>query len=292
MSALYHTFYNEMVLRGFSERTMKSYTANVKKMVRYFNMSPVHLKEEHIREYLLYLTKEKKLKPASTNQVLSAIIFLYSHVLKDNSFIHAIPFRKREKHLPVFLNREEITRLFNAAVNMKHRALLMTAYGTGARSTELVNLKVSDIDSKEMVVRIDQGKGKKDRFTKLPDTLLLMLREYFKWYQPRTFLFYSDHFSSHLASGTASRIFRTAKKKAGILKKGGIHTLRHSFATHMLEKGTDLRTLQLMMGHNQLSTTAIYLHVATSNIKYLSSPFDDLDLDYPSKTEEEPCPLL
>ena len=187
-----------------------------------------------------------------------------------------IPFQKRPKHLPVFLNREEILKLFTATSHPKHRMLLMTAYASGVRSSELVKLKVEDLNSQENTIRVNQGKGKKDRFTLLSKNLLSELRNYYRSYRPQTWLFYSDRVTTHISQGSATKVFQRSKKKAGIARPGGIHTLRHSFATHMLEQGTDLRTLQMMLGHASLSTTAIYLHVSTLHFKHLSSPFDEM----------------
>jgi len=292
MTPIRQKFHNEMVLRGFSKRTIESYTSAVKSLAYFYNRSPERISEVEIRQYLLFLADEKGVKPTTSNLMLAAFKFFYAVVLGDDSFIHRIPYRKKEKRLPVFLNRTELSKLFQCTSNPKHRMMLMTAYATGVRSSELVRLKLEDIDSTEMTVRVNQGKGKKDRFTLLPKHLLNELRVYYRLYRPSNWLFYSTHVNSHLSRDSASRMFRKSKQLAQIKKPGGIHTLRHSFATHMLEKGTDLRKLQLMMGHKSISTTAIYLHIATSHFKHLSSPFDDMDLfDLNPNQEEDPCPL-
>ncbi len=162
--------------------------------------------------------------------------------------------------------------------NLKHRALLMTAYAAGLRVSELVSLKIADIESKRSLIRIYQGKGKKDRYTILSKRLLKELRSYYKEYRPKDWLFLGLSKEKHLSIGAAQRVYYTAKKKAGIKKGGGIHCLRHCFATHMLEAGVDLRTLQVLMGHSSLSTTAIYLHVTTQSIAQTKSPFDLLEV--------------
>lgn len=278
MTPTFQKFHNEMVLRGFSNRTIESYTAALNALSRYYNRDPQEISPDEIRQYLLFLNTTKKLAVSTCNQALSAFKLFFEQIVKLDNLKLNIPFQKRPKRLPVFLNRDEIFQLFKVTYNPKHRMLLMTAYASGVRSSELVKLKVENLDNQEMTIRINQGKGKKDRFTILSKNLLMELRAYYRIYRPQTWLFYGERINHHLTQGTASRVFQKAKKRARIVKPGGIHTLRHSFATHMLEQGTDLRKLQLMLGHAHLSTTAIYLHISTWHFKYLSSPFDEMKI--------------
>ena len=276
MTLNFQKFHNEMILRGFSNRTIQSYTEALKALSQFYNRDPAQISLEEIRQYLLFLCVNRSLSPSTCNLALSAFKFFFRKVLKMDISVSDIPFQKRPKHLPVFLNREEILKLFTATSHPKHRMLLMTAYASGVRSSELVKLKVEDLNSQENTIRVNQGKGKKDRFTLLSKNLLSELRNYYRSYRPQTWLFYSDRVTTHISQGSATKVFQRSKKKAGIARPGGIHTLRHSFATHMLEQGTDLRTLQMMLGHASLSTTAIYLHVSTLHFKHLSSPFDEM----------------
>ncbi len=277
MKPVRQKFHNEMVLRGFSPRTIESYTAAVKNLALYYNRSPEKISEEEIKQYILFMIYEKNLTTSTCNIAVSAFKFFFQNVVGSGNLILNVPYQKKSKRLPVILNQDELDRLFSVT-NPKHRLLLMTAYSSGVRSSELIRLKVEDIDSHDMSLRINLGKGKKDRLTVLSKKLLQELKTYYKIFRPQTWLFYGNNVNVHISKETASRVFTKAKKKAQITKDGGIHTLRHSFATHMLENGIDLRRLQMMLGHSSLSTTAIYLHLATDFIKNVSSPFDRMEL--------------
>ena len=277
MKPVRQKFHNEMILRGLSTKTIEAYTAAVKSLALYYNRSPEKISEEEIKQYLLFMIDEKNLTASTCNIAVSAFKFFFKNVVGSGSLVLNVPYRKRPKRLPVVLNQDELDRLFSVTTNPKHRLLLMTAYSSGVRSSELVRLKIEDIDSHDMRLRINLGKGKKDRLTVLSKKLLDELKIYYKIFRPQTWLFYGNNVKSHISKETASRVFTKAKKKAQIKKPGGIHTLRHSFATHMLENGIDLRRLQMMLGHSNLSTTAIYLHLATDFIKNVSSPFDKME---------------
>ncbi len=278
MKPVRQKFHNEMILRGLAPKTIESYTAAVKGLALYYNRSPEKISEEEIKLYVLFMIVEKKLTVSTCNIAVSAFKFFFQNVVGSGNLILNVPYQKKPKRLPVVLNQDELDRLFSVTINPKHQLLLKTAYSSGVRSCELVRLKLEDIDSHDMSLRINLGKGKKDRLTVLSKKLLEEFKIYYKMFRPQTWLFYSDNVNTHISKETASRVFTKAKKKAQIKKPGGIHTLRHSFATHMLENGIDLRRLQMMLGHSCISTTAIYLHLATDFIKNVSSPFDRMEL--------------
>ena len=198
----------------------------------------------------------------------------------------SIPPRKKEKRLPVVLSQNEIERLFHVTTNLKHRVLLMTTYAAGLRVSEVVRLKPLDIESDRMMIRVEQGKGNKDRYTMLSPRLLSQLRVYWRQYRPSAWLFFGKLPHRPLPTATAQRIYYTAKRKAGIKRARGIHTLRHSFATHLLEAGYDVRKIQIMMGHKSLSTTTTYLHVTRDTIASVKSPLDLLNMEV---TYANPC---
>jgi site-specific recombinase XerD len=214
----------------------------------------------------------------------SGLRFFYRYTLGRRDFAAEIPWRKREFRLPQVLSREELRRLFGRVENLKHRTLLMTVYGGGLRRSEGVALRVTDIDSHRMTIRVEQGKGRKDRYTILSPRLLAQLRLYWREYRPAPWLFPGQDPNEHMRPGTASAVFTTAKRWAEIRKAGSLHLLRHSFATHLLEAGVDVRTIQVLMGHRSLRTTARYLHVTRKVIEATQSPLDLLDLpdDWPS----------
>jgi integrase/recombinase XerD len=205
--------------------------------------------------------------------------FLYRVTLGRNDILDAIPPVKQPRTLPVVLSPGEVARFFAAIRNVKHRAILMTAYASGLRVSEVTQLKVADIDSQRMVIRVCQGKGRKDRYVMLSPRLLEALRDYWKGVRPRDFLFPGAVFDKPITTGSIKKVCQRARKSAGLDKRITAHTLRHSFATHLLEAGTDLRTIQVLMGHHSFSTTARYVHVATASLPSVTSPFDRLDLE-------------
>jgi len=276
MKPVRQKFHNEMQLRGLSPRTVESYTAAVIGLSKFYNRSPEKISEEEIKQYLLYLINTRNLAVSTCNLAVAAFKFFFKNVVGNIDLTLEIPYQKRPKRLPVILNHEELGRLFSMTPNPKHRLMMMTAYASGVRSSELVRLKLEDVDSHEMTIRVNSGKGQKDRLTVLSQRLLHELRDYYKVYRPQKWLFYGGNVNTHINKSTAARVFKQAKKRAHIQKAGGIHTLRHSFATHMLEYGIDLRRLQMMLGHSNLSTTAVYLHLATDFVKNLFSPFDKM----------------
>ena len=242
----------------------------------------LHPTSENVQAYLLHLIEGRKLSWSSCNVIISGLRFFYNVTLCKQSMNLAFPPRKKKTFLPEILSTEELERLFAYTCNLKHRALLMTTYAGGFRVSEVVRLKLTDIDSKRMMIRVEQGKGNKDRYTILSLRLLKILREYWKLYRPPFWLFHAKDPQKPMPIGTAQKIYYHAKSTAQIKKGKGIHTLRHCFATHLLEAGVDLRTIQTLMGHNSITTTMKYLQVTRKKLTSLKSPLDLLEI-HPSK---------
>ena len=252
MGALRTKMIEEMKLRNFSPRTEQSYVSAMVGLVKYYRQSPDQLTQEQIRSYLLHL-KERGLSPSSRNVAISGMKFFYHQMLGWNDKQLFIPPRKRSWQLPEVLGQKEVERLLLAAAKQRDRCLLMTAYATGLRVSELVRLKVGAIDSERMIVRVEQGKGRKDRYTILSARLLTELRAYWKEHRSPIYVF-PNRKGGPISIDYAQRIYNLAKLKAQIHKGKGIHTLRHCFATHLLEAGVDLRTIQTLLGHNSMAS--------------------------------------
>ena len=285
MSPLRQKMINEMTLRGFSPRTHQSYIDAVAGLAKFFNKSPDRLDKEEVQSYLLHLMGERKLSWSSCNVAVSAFRFLYGETLGNDSMRLAIPPRKKITQLPEILSAEELERLFTGVDNPKHRVMLMTTYAGGLRVSELVRLKVTDIHSERMMIRVDQGKGNKDRYTILSERLLKELRIYWSMYRPPLWLFLSKNPNKPMPIGTTQKIYYKAKAKANIKRGKGIHTLRHCFATHMLEDGVDVRTIQMLMGHKSILTTMVYLQVTRKKLDSTKSPLDLLEIPDRKKFE-------
>ena len=276
MGALRTKMIEEMKLRNFSSRTEQSYVSAIVGLVKYYRQSPDQLTQEHIRSYLLHL-KERGLSPSSRNVAISGLKFFYHQILGWNEQKLFLPPRKRSWVLPEVLSPKEVERLLLAAVKLRDRCLLMTAYATGLRVSELVRLKVSDIDSSRMMVKVEQGKGRKDRYTILSQRLLSELRTYWREHRSPTWLFPNAK-GNPISIDYAQRIYNLAKQKAQIHKGKGIHTVRHCFATHLLEAGVDLVTIKTLLGHNSLQSTQRYLQIRQHKLGSTTSPLDLLDL--------------
>jgi integrase/recombinase XerD len=276
MGALRTRMIDEMKLRNFSPRTQQSYLAAMIGLVKYHRRSPDQLMQEEIRAYLLHLEK-RGLSPSSRNVAISGMKFFYHQMLGWDDKQLFIPPRKRSWQLPEVLGQKEVERLLLATTKQRDRCLLMTAYATGLRVSELVRLKLSAIDSERMMVRVEQGKGKKDRYTTLSPRLLTELRSYWKEHRSPIYLF-PNRKGGPLSIDYAQRIYNLAKQKAGIHKGKGIHTLRHCFATHLLEAGVDLRTIQTLLGHNSMASTERYLQIRQHKITTTANPLDLLRL--------------
>jgi site-specific recombinase XerD len=270
---------NEMKLRRFAPKTQKSYISAVAGLSKFYNQSPDQINQERIRKYLLYLMEDRKLAWSTCNIVVSGLRFFYTNVLGIDSTTLDIPPRKKQKRLPEILTGEELERLFNHAGTPKTRILLMTTYSAGLRVSEVVRLKIEDIDSGRMTIRIQQSKGNRDRYSILSSRLLEELRLYWRMYHPKQWLFPSSWDQVRpLSIDSAQKAYYASKKKAGITKGRGIHTLRHCFATHLLEAGVDPRTIQVLMGHRSIGTTMAYMQVTHKRLTSIKSPLDLLDI--------------
>ena len=278
MSPLRQKFIDEMKLRNFSIRTVSSYAGAVAALAGHYRRSPDKISEQEIKQYLLFLAEERKLTYSTCNVAISAFKLFYNDVLGQGEIRLKIPLRKTTKRLPVVLSMKEIERVLGVEMNPKHRTLLMTTYAAGLRVSEVTRLKIKDIESQRNLIRVEQGKGKKDRYTVLSPRLLEELRSHYVRFRPQEFLFYGADIKKPLSRSAAQRIYYKTKKKAGITRGGGIHCLRHCFATHMLEAGMDIRTLQIILGHASLSSTAMYLHITMKHLGKTQSPFDLLDI--------------
>lgn len=277
MGALREQMDKDMVLRGMSPRTRESYLYAVRGLAKYYHRSPDTLSEQEVQNYLLYLIDVRKLSWSSCNIAVQGLKFFYHTTLRRDRMTFVIPRRRAPSKLPEMLAREEILALFDAAPLPKHRLLLMTAYAAGLRVSELVHLKLTDIDAKRMTIRVGQGKGAKDRYTVLSEQLLTELRQYWQRERPTLWLFPATRNPGvPMAVETAQKIFYRSKQRAGIKKRCGIHSLRHAFATHLLEGGTDLHRIQRLLGHSQLATTMRYFHLAQDHLMRTPSPLESL----------------
>lgn len=275
MTPLRRRMIEDMQIRNLAENTQKSYLLQVSAFARFFRRSPEELGPEDIRTYQVYLIDEKQLAPSSLCITVSALRFLYNVTLKEPWAADQIPVPKKPQKLPVILSSDEVRRFLECAPSPMHHALLSTLYATGLRISEACHLKVTDIDSDRKTVRVDQGKGRKDRYSLLSPRLLAILRQYWKDARPSTdWLFPSPRLNQPISRGAVTRACQQAHARSGLKKPVTPHSLRHAFATHLLESGTELRTIQLLLGHRSLSTTARYLKLATSQVCATTSPFD------------------
>ena len=266
-------------LKAYSPSTIKTYLGEMTQLLTILKTIPADdLTPELLKRYLIYCYEKLKLTENTLHSRINAMKFYYEQVLKRDKFFWEIPRPKKPFLLPKLLNETELTNLFNALANKKHKAMLFTAYSSGLRVSEIVNLKISDIDSKRMQILVQRAKGKKDRYVNLSPLVLDILRKYIQEYKPRpkVYLFESEQTFTAYPTRTVQQIFTNAKHKAGIRKEVGIHSLRHSFATHLLDKGTDIRYIKDLLGHFNLKTTERYLHVSKKQLVNIISPFDDL----------------
>jgi len=276
MTKLRKKMMREMELRNLSKNTQKSYLQAVSGLAKYYRQSPDKMTKEMIEDYLLYLKKEKGNALTTIGSAITGLRFLYNNVLGNEELSPSCSFAKTPSKLPTVLSQEEIWSIIEATANIKHRLLLMTTYSAGLRASEVLALKAEHIDSKRMLIKVT-GKGDKERYTLLSKKLLTELRYYYKTCQPKTYLFPSYYKSEKprmLSYESLRSVYEKARKKAGIKRGPGLHTLRHSFATHLLEEGYDIRKIQVLMGHTRLTTTMIYLHVSRETIAKIPSPLD------------------
>jgi integrase/recombinase XerD len=266
----------DMTLRGLAPTTQRSYIHYVADFARFYNTSPEKLDLEAIRQYELYLLHERKFSPESINTFVAAVKFLYLVTLEMPWGKECFPRVRRGHKLPVVLSREEVSRFFEHVGSLKHRAALMLCYGAGLRISEAVKIRIGDIDSSRMMIRVVEGKGRKDRYVALPERLLKVLRCYFRAARPKDYLFPSWREGHPMNQAALSVACRNAATNAGIAKRVTAHTLRHSFATHLLEQGTDTRVIQALLGHSSIRTTARYTQVSAHVVAGTPSPLDSL----------------
>lgn len=272
----------DMVLRGLAVRTQESYLAAVAGLARYAGQRPDRLTDREVQAYLLYLIQERHLAWSSCNVAAQALRFFYHTTLGRSRTRFTIPAPKQPSKLPAIFSRAEVSRLLAAATLPKHRALLMTTYAAGLRVSEVVALHVGDLDGERHAIHVRGGKGGQDRYTLLSERLLTELRGYWREARPRRpWLFPTRDGRRAMHIGTAQKIYYTVKARAQLTKPGGIHALRHAFATHLLEAGTDLRTIQALLGHRHITTTMRYLHLAQKQVLGQRSPLDLLVLPEP-----------
>ena len=278
MTPLRRRMIEDMHLRNFAPGTVSVYVNCIARFARHFGKSPDLLGPDDVRAYLLHLIEQRRSSWSYYNQNLQALRFLYNVTLGRDCVLKHIACPKRPKRLPVVLSGEEVVRFFTAIDGLKHRALLMTAYAAGLRVSEVTALRVEDIDSRRMVIRVRQGKGSKDRYVMLSPKLLELLRAYWKAARPRVWLFPGNDPERPITTSAVRKACQRAREAAGLGKHVTVHTLRHSFATHLLEAGTDLRTIQVLLGHHSPRTTAVYTHVSPAAVRATTSPLDRLDL--------------
>jgi len=265
-------------MKRYSENTIRTYQAMFLIFMKAFKDHDLSgIRPDEIKQFLYYYMEEKDISSSYQNQLINAIKFYYEQVLKQPRQVYYLERPRKESRLPGVLSLEEVGALIKAIDNLKHRTIISLIYSGGLLISEAINLKITDIDSDRMQMRIEQAKGKKDRMTLLSKGVLELLREYYRQYRPKFWLFEGQTGEQYSVTNIQA-VFRRAKEKAGIRKPATVHTLRHSFATHLLEKGTDLRYIQELLGHKSSKTTEIYTHVSQKKLSLIISPFDDVDI--------------
>ena len=271
-------FIKTLQLKAYSNNTIKTYRTEFGVLLRLLgNRCVDDLQEEHIKSYILFLLEKRKYSESQAHTAINAIKFYFEKVLNRPQIVVQIPRPKKPLQLPKVHATEQVGRIIQATTNEKHKTMLMLAYGSGLRLQEIINLKIEDINSARMVIEVRRGKGKKDRQVVLSEKLLEQLRKYFIAYRPKSWLFEGANGGKY-GYRSLQKVFSRAKDKAGVRVQGGIHTMRHSFATHLLEQGTDLRVIQELLGHNSIKTTIRYTHVSKAQLGKVKSPLDNLDL--------------
>jgi integrase/recombinase XerD len=281
-----------MELKNLSHHTQRAYLAAVNGIARHYKQTPDKITEEMIDECLLHLKNHKKSAPNSRGTIITGLRFFYRNVMEKELAVDYLV-RKRPRKLPIVLTQKEIWSIINAPENLKHRLLLMTTYSAGLRASEVTHLKPEHIDSNRMLIKVEEGKGGKDRYTLLSVKLLKQLRNYYRKYRPKAYLFpsnYKKRKDQPLSYESLRSVYEAARIKAGVNNGQGLHTLRHSFATHLLEAGYDIRKIQVLMGHTRLTTTMIYLHVSRETLSMIPSPLDLIDIKRAEKEDRTDGP--
>ena len=277
MTPLRKRMQEDMQLRNFTPATQRNYLHHITGLARFYWSNPDQLNLEDIREYQVHLVNDRRQSPEAVNQFVSAAKFFYNVTLETPWPEGALVRARVPQRLPVVLSPEEVALFFDYVPSLRYRAALMTAYGAGLRVSEVVAVKVADVDSKRMLLRVEQGKGKKDRYAMLPERLLKVLRIWWKAARPALWMFPSWREGHHMKAETLQLACREAAARAGLTKRVTVHTLRHSFATHLLEQGSDIRIIQALLGHSNIQTTAHYAGVSSRLISQTRSPLDQFD---------------
>lgn len=277
MVSLRQRMLEDLRVRNYSPRTQKTYIDAVAKFAQHYGKPPDQLQQEDVRRYQVHLVDEKGVSWSAFNQAVCALRFFYRTTLSRDWTVKHIPFAKLPRKLPVVLSRDEVRQLLEKVANIKHLGMLMLAYSCGLRVSEVAKLRTADIDSDRMVIHVREGKGRKDRIVPLSPLVLEILREYWREAQPRDYLFPGKFADRPITISTIQKVVGRAAATAGIKKRVSMHCLRHSFATHHLEAGTDLRTVQMLMGHSSMKTTSRYLHVSTEKLRSAKSPIDQIE---------------
>jgi integrase/recombinase XerD len=275
----------ELHRRNYAASTITYYVKNVEQFARYFRRSPDRLNQTHLRTYQAYLIREQKLAPRTVKLHVCAIRFLFNRILRRRYLVEETPYPKMARRLPTVLTVEEVQRLIAAARTLTDRTMLMVLYSTGMRNAEMRHLQIGDIDSRAMLIHIRHGKGGHDRYVPLSAALLATLREHWRWMQPRTYLFPGTLHNWRVDRPITPKVVwdacRKAAHRAGLTKRVSAHTLRHSFATHLLEAGADLRTIQLLLGHAEVRHTVLYLHLSRRHLQAVANPLEALAIPAP-----------
>lgn len=289
MTHLRRMMLDELQRRNYAQNTVRTYIRIVERFAQHFGRSPAKLGPDQIREYQVHLFRDRHLSPGTVEQHVAALRFFYVKTLKRPYMHEHLPMPKRQRPLPEVLSPAEVQRLLDSARNLYHRAMLMTLYSTGMRRSEMCRLRVSDIDSERMVIHIHYGKGGRDRDVPMSEKLLETLREYWRWMKPKTWLFPGtvNHLRADVPISTKISwdACRQAAHRAGIKKRVTPHILRHSYATHMLEAGADLRTIQILLGHAKLEHTVIYLHLSHRHLTAVANPLDGMAVSAPAEVK-------
>ena len=278
MSTLRNQLIQQMQLKGYSPVTIKTYVSCISRIASFYNSPADQLSVDQIRDYILLGITEKKLSKPWMNATISAVKLLFCDVLKREWNYLDLPRPAKDKKVPVILSKEEVQLIINSKKNVKHRAILMLTYSGGLRLGEVSTLKIADIDSTRMLIHLRKAKGDKERYTILSTVALDFLRNYYRIYRPKEWLFEGSLSSNAISKRTVQQIFKQALAKSKVQKKVSLHTLRHSFATHLVEQGVALPIIQQMMGHRSLKTTSGYLHVQQYSIQGVRSPLDTLSI--------------
>jgi len=275
MGKLHDQMRDDLLLKAYSPHTLKAYLNCVRHFVKHYMRSPQEMGEKEVRDFLLHLIRDRKASPATQDMYVNALKFLYTVTLKRPEVVKDISHPKRPHTLPVILSPEEVLRIFEAIRSVKYKAIIATAYAAGLRISEVCGLRITDIDSQRMRIHVRLGKGKKDRYVMLGESLLVLLRQYYKAARPQgEYLFPGQKPNRPICTTSVSQVLRRVIRETGLTKRATMHTLRHCFATHLLEAGTDIRILQFLLGHSSIRTTLRYTHITDRLIQKLVSPLD------------------